>query len=160
MSEHKFLRPQFCIFVARDLRDGRTWRAQSFLRLLQSTVFATAIASSLVGALAEDKKDWVPDASRGLRLSERLCASCHLVRSGQSSAVVSGVPSFRAIAKLANERVSSTLMRPHLPMPDMQLTRNEIADIIAFIEDLRRKAAGKPPANATPRNKPKYPSPS
>jgi cytochrome c len=160
MSKHEFLWSQFSRFMDRNLSVERTWKAHSMMRLLQSTVFATAMASLLVGALAEDKKDWVADASRGLRLSERLCASCHLVRPDQSSAVVSGVPSFRAIAKLPNERVSSTLMRSHSPMPNMQLTRNEIADIIAFIVDLRRKAVGKPPANSTPRNKPRYPSPS
>ena len=126
--------------------------------LFRGTAFAIVSATLILGAAADDKKAWVADASRGLRLSDRLCASCHVVGRGQTGSAVVGVPSFSALAKLPDQRISSTLIMPHAPMPDMQLTRHEIADIIAYIDDLRRKAAGKPPVDSAPRKKPKYPS--
>jgi hypothetical protein len=46
-----------------------------------------------------------------------------------------------------------------MPMPNMQLTRNEIADILAYFEELRRQAKDAPSAPATqPREEPKIPS--
>ena len=128
--------------------------------LLRCAATSAAMTILVLGAAADDKKEWVADASRGQRLSERLCTSCHLVGSHQTSGAVASVPSFRALTDLPNRRISNTLIVPHTPMPDIQLTRNEIADIVAYIDDLRRKAAGKPPTDTTPREKPKYPSPS
>ena len=128
--------------------------------LLQGAALTGLMMSLAFGVAADDKKKWVADASRGKRLSEKLCASCHVVRPDQTRGVVAGVPSFRAMAELSGQRISSILISPHTPMPNMQLTRNEIADIITYIDDLRRKAAGEPAKNTTPRKKPKYLSPS
>lgn len=112
-------------------------------------------------AIAQENPTWTADASRGEQLSKRFCASCHLLEEGQTNGVTVGVPSFKAMTGLANERLSTFLMVPHMPMPNMQLTRNEIADIIAFIEELRRKVGGQPPAqDPKTRKKPVYPSPS
>lgn len=128
--------------------------------LYKGAVFAALMTTLTFDVAAEDKKKWTADASRGERLSQRLCASCHVVRPDQTSSAVAGVPSFRALADLPGQRIFSILILPHAPMPNMQLTRNEIADIVAFIDDLRRKAAGEPAKNTTPRKKPMYPSPS
>lgn len=128
--------------------------------LLQGAALTGLMMSLAFGVAADDKKKWVADASRGKRLSEKLCASCHVVRPDQTRGVVAGVPSFRAMTDLPSQRITSILILPHAPMPNMQLTRNEIADIVAYIDDLRRKAAGEPAKNTTPRDKPMYPSPS
>ena len=142
----------------RNTERGR--RALTMRSLLRGAVSIAAVVSLTLGAAADDKKEWVADASRGQRLSESLCASCHLVGSGKTSGAIAGMPSFRTFSELPNKRILSALIMPHTPMPNIQLTRNEIADIIAYIDDLRRKAVGKPPANTKPREKPKYPSPS
>ena len=128
---------------------------------LYGSVFATLMICSAAGLSAGEKAKWQADATRGQRLSEGLCASCHIVHANQTKPVVAGVPSFRAIKDLPNQRIISFLIRPHTPMPNMQLTRNEIADIIEYIEKLRREASGEPAKpKEMKRRKPKYPSPS
>lgn len=129
--------------------------------MLQGTVCAALMTFSAGGLSAADKTKWTADAARGQRLSETLCASCHIVHADRTKQVVAGVPSFRTIKELPDQRISGVLIRPHTPMPNMQLSRNEIADILAYIEALRRKAQGKPAQPAEkPRPKPTYPSPS
>lgn len=116
-------------------------------------------------AWGEDKKPWKADAGRGEALAERLCANCHLVGDGQKATAVAGIPSLAAVAGfdgMTRQRVTNTLIAPHAPMPDMQLTMHEIGDLTAYLEKLiGRKLesdAGKGPEKA--RKKPKYPSPS
>ena len=119
-----------------------------------------ALTALAFGAAAKDEKKWVADAARGQKLSESLCAACHVVRPDQTRSAAAGVPSFRAMTQMPKMRILGMLIEPHLPMPNMQLTRNEIADIIAYIDDLRRKASGEREPKLTPRKKPIYPSPS
>jgi mono/diheme cytochrome c family protein len=132
------------------------------MKFMLRVVVAAALACTWFGvAEAEEAKIWVASAARGEKLAERFCASCHLVREGQTNGVAAGVPSFKAMTNLPDERVANVLMIPHMPMPNMQLTRNEIADIVAFVAELRRKVEGQPPAGApNTRKKPVYPSPS
>lgn len=128
--------------------------------LLQCSAFAATVVALTLGVLADEKKEWVADAKRGQRLAERFCATCHAIDSAYKGAVVAGVPSFLSFTKLPNRRIAGALIAPHKPMPNMQLTRNEISDIIAYIIDLRRKESGLSPIENRPTRKPKYPSPS
>ena len=95
-------------------------------------------------AAAERPEQFVADAARGELVAVKLCSSCHIVRPDQTRGVVAGVPSFRAMTKLPRPRINRQLITPHAPMPNMQLTLKEIADILAFVEALRREAAGEP----------------
>lgn len=125
------------------------------------SVFMTAIF--FVGpfnSVAEEAKPFVADAARGELIALKLCSSCHIVRADQTTGAVVGVPTLRAMAKLPRRRISNILISPHAPMPNMQLTLKEIADILAYIEALRREATGEPKVAPTPRKKPIYPSPS
>ncbi|MBU2531767.1 MAG: c-type cytochrome [Alphaproteobacteria bacterium] len=126
-----------------------------------------AMIVPVLGADPEPKILWKPSPERGEQLSVKLCQSCHDVRPGapeqsRSNGVTVGIPSFAELAGLPDQRISNTLIKPHMPMPDLQLTRNEIADILAYFEALRRKAGDKPAAPATdaPDRKPRYPAPS
>jgi hypothetical protein len=52
------------------------------------------------------------------------------------------------------------LVQPHAPMPDMQLTNDEMLDIIAYLDSLRSDKAAPsllPPGVVA---KPRYPAPS
>lgn len=128
-------------------------------------VFVAGIVIALaqsVTAADDNKKKWVPDATRGQSVSERLCISCHLVKSGQAGNVIAGVPSFAAIANQpdqSSKRISNALMRSHPPMPTMPLTLHEIGDIIAYLDTLRDATAGNPLSEKAPkpRAKPKHP---
>ncbi|MGI9422987.1 MAG: c-type cytochrome [Hyphomicrobiaceae bacterium] len=121
--------------------------------------FAMAILSTAAGA--QNKPGSQPDAERGALLAQRLCTGCHLVAGGQSSDVTVGVPSFNAIANKPSQTkdaIAGVLIRPHAPMPNIQLSTQEIGDIIAYLDQLRREDVGQPLLNTTKqRPKPKYP---
>lgn len=77
------------------------------------------------------------DAAKGEVIAKRWCAACHLVSSDQTHAN-SDVPSFASIAhkKQPSEKLKTFLTDPHPKMPDMNLSRSEIADIVAYIGSL------------------------
>ncbi len=81
----------------------------------------------------------VADPAKGEIIAKRWCATCHLVSPDQKMAS-SDVPSFASLAhsKLSPEALRVFLSNPHPRMPDMDLTRSEIADIVAYIRSLDR----------------------
>ena len=79
------------------------------------------------------------DVQNGREIAERWCAACHDVSSEQRSGNPD-VPSFVAIARSSAEdagRLEHFLTDPHPVMPNMNLTREEIRDIVAYILSLR-----------------------
>ena len=77
------------------------------------------------------------DAHQGGVLAKRWCASCHVVAADQKNGSTQAPP-FSAIAKkpgLTAASIALFLLRPHPPMPDMNLTRNEAGDLAAYIEE-------------------------
>jgi mono/diheme cytochrome c family protein len=80
------------------------------------------------------------DANHGAELAKRWCATCHLVESSQSQASAD-VPPFATIARRSDftpEKVAFFLLDPHPKMPNFPLSRNEAADIAAYIASLRK----------------------
>ena len=80
------------------------------------------------------------DANHGAVLAKRWCATCHLVDSGQTQASAD-VPPFATIARKSDftpEKVAFFLLDPHPKMPNFPLSRNEAADIAAYIGSLRK----------------------
>jgi mono/diheme cytochrome c family protein len=80
------------------------------------------------------------DANHGAELAKRWCATCHLVDSGQTQASAD-VPPFATIARKSDftpEKVAFFLLDPHPKMPNFPLSRNEAADIAAYIGSLRK----------------------
>lgn len=127
--------------------------------------FGAALIPGLGSPVAAQtaKPPYQATAGAGLALAQRLCTNCHVVESSPSVAVPSGVPSFRTIANLPGQtgnRIMEKLIAPPHQMPDMQLSLNEIADLLTYLDSLR-------PADATPLapdtgegNKIRYPRPS
>ena len=74
------------------------------------------------------------DAEAGQTIARRWCASCHLVEPGQKQAA-SDAPSFSDIAKRRGNdpKLADFLMDPHPKMPDMQIGREEAANVVAYI---------------------------
>lgn len=82
----------------------------------------------------------VGDAEAGRRLSETWCSTCHVVTATQKQGTSTGAPTFRAIAAqkaITPMALAAFLQTPHHRMPDLNLTREEIADISAYILSLR-----------------------
>jgi len=83
-----------------------------------------------------------PDPIEGENIAENLCSSCHIVGTSASGVVNADVPSFTSIANSPDqtlERIIRKIVIPHQPMPDLQLTRLEIADVAAYILSLRKE---------------------
>jgi len=80
------------------------------------------------------------DATQGESMVRRWCAACHLI-SGQGKASDTAPP-FHSIAhnpRKTDDYLRNFLSAPHAPMPPLQLTRNEIADIIAYFDQIRAR---------------------
>ena len=78
-------------------------------------------------------------AESGGQIAERWCSTCHLVSERQEQATPD-VPSFMSIAGRSPETIGALagfLKDQHPPMPDLSLTREEIRDLLAYIESLR-----------------------
>jgi len=80
------------------------------------------------------------DATRGARLAQHWCASCHIVSSGQSSGSDSAPP-FSSIANrpdFAERKTARFLTHSHSRMPGVHLSRDEARDLSAYIATLKR----------------------
>jgi cytochrome c len=88
-----------------------------------------------------------PDPEKGRALAERVCVACHVVSKQAASPVAADVPSFLAIANKPGqtmETVAGRIVIPHPPMPAIALSREEIANVVAYIMTLRDGEAGSP----------------
>lgn len=101
--------------------------------MARAAFFAAAcLAGTMSSAIAAD-------AANGERLARRWCAACHVVAPGQRQASAD-VAAFSAIAKRPGfdaSRLAFFLLAPHPKMPDMGLTRNDAADLTAYIASLK-----------------------
>lgn len=79
------------------------------------------------------------DARKGEALAKRWCAACHVVAADQTRGNTQAPP-FSAIAKrpgFNDARLAFFLLTPHPRMPDMNLSRGEAADLVAYIKTQR-----------------------
>jgi cytochrome c len=85
---------------------------------------------------------YMPDAAAGRSLAEKWCTSCHVVSPTQDRATSTGAPPFATIADMKSTTaiaLQAFLQTPHWRMPDLHLTRDEIADITAYILSMRQE---------------------
>lgn len=77
------------------------------------------------------------DPDNGERIAQRWCAQCHVVGAGQPRGS-DAVPTFVEIGRSENlddDALAAFLANPtHSRMPDLALTRSEIADIVAYFK--------------------------
>lgn len=96
--------------------------------LRQSLALAAFLAFASPAAAA--------DLDAGLKLAGHWCAACHVVADNQTSASAD-VPTFANIAQRKSARdLALFLTKPHGQMPDMSLSRSEVADLVAYIVSL------------------------
>lgn len=120
LGSTRFVKPK------RERRMTHTFRIAG---ILAAGLFAAAAQSAFAAG----------DHFNGKKLATLWCASCHVVAEDQASAMAD-VPTFAAIARdplNTEERLSQFLADPHPVMPNMSLTRNEVADIVAYIQTLK-----------------------
>jgi mono/diheme cytochrome c family protein len=98
----------------------------------------TAMTVALV--LMNGNESAAADRSRGRSIALRWCSECHVVAPGQSRGSDT-VPTFAQIGesnRFDEATLSSFLAAPHHSrMPNLSLTRSEIADLVAYIKAKR-----------------------
>ncbi len=98
-------------------------------KLLIITLLATAVFNLPAAA---------QDVTSGFHLAKRSCGGCHEIGKVPVQNAVS--PPFAAIARMPSTTemsLNAFLSTPHHRMPDYILTRQEIADVSAYILSLR-----------------------
>lgn len=78
------------------------------------------------------------DPTSGRQIAQTWCTSCHALSAASTNDIA---PSFPAIAQNSaktEDQLRTWLMRPHAPMPDYSLSRDDINDIIAFLQTLEK----------------------
>lgn len=78
------------------------------------------------------------DAVSGRKVAERWCVSCHNVSS--EPVARDAAPPFGVLARdraYNRDRFLQVLSDPHPPMPRVHLSRDELDNVIAYIESLR-----------------------
>jgi mono/diheme cytochrome c family protein len=110
------------------------------LALSPLALFAALPAQAQTGPVS-------PSAEAGLRLARTMCSSCHMVELGAATALAD-VPPFMEIARKpgqTSQRLQGFMIAPHPPMPTLQLTRQNLKDLAAYILSLAPpEAAPKP----------------
>jgi mono/diheme cytochrome c family protein len=96
------------------------------------------LAGAHVAPLAAAQQEGDPAAGR--RLAEAWCSNCHVIGPGASGPVSDAVPTFPGVARMSSTTGMSLrafLLTPHARMPDIQLSREQTDDVVAYILSLR-----------------------
>jgi mono/diheme cytochrome c family protein len=95
-------------------------------------------ALALTAARSEAQEIGQP--GRGLALAQRLCAQCHAIEKQQPQSPNENAPRFQVIASvpgMTSIALSAALNTSHQSMPNIILSPDERADIIAYILSLK-----------------------
>ena len=78
------------------------------------------------------------DPKQGRALVTQWCTACHVVdRSGEGVDAGPPLPALLDHDLRTPDEIRGWLADPHPPMPDLDLTRQEIEDVVAYLESLR-----------------------
>ena len=96
---------------------------------------AITLSLQASAALATDPS---ADPGHGEVVVKRWCADCHMVAEGQKTSTEA--PPFSSIARRPDfdpRRIALFLLDPHPKMPNMHLSREDVADIAAYLATLK-----------------------
>lgn len=111
------------------------------MRVIQICFAAASLFMTLdlESSRAADLSVRTPDLADGKATAEKWCSHCHMIAPGEKRAGDTA-PSFASIARSPSTTEMSLrafLQTPHVRMPDYHLTRDESADLVAYILSLR-----------------------
>jgi mono/diheme cytochrome c family protein len=107
-------------------------------RQTKSAIPVTSILALLLMFAGTGAAAQAADAGEGERLARQWCSECHLVGPDESSAS-DIAPPFNAIAgdpAKTDADLRGWLHDPHPPMPNLNLSRTEVEDLISYIRSL------------------------
>lgn len=77
------------------------------------------------------------DPEAGRELARTWCTSCHVVDiEGQGTDAGPALPALLGDRQRTEDELRGWLAAPHPPMPDLALTRQEIENIVAYLQSL------------------------
>ena len=119
--------------------DAKKWRRRYMILWGANMLVRTSILSLLCLCAALGEAATAADIAAGERLARQWCANCHIVGNNTVGPVQEGPPNFATIARtgMTDSELRGFLSRPHGQMPDLSLTRSEIADLIGYIDTLK-----------------------
>jgi cytochrome c len=120
---------------------------QSTKRLSAIAVFAVVTVGSAARVAIGTEVPAMPSPEKGYALAQKFCTNCHVIDNTSNTTVPAGIPAFRGIANKpgqTGQNIMNVLIHPHAPMPDIHLSRDEIVNIIAYLETLRTNQAVPP----------------
>lgn len=80
------------------------------------------------------------DPEVGRELAQRWCTSCHVVdREGHGADAGPALPALLGDGRRTEDELRGWLAAPHPPMPDFNLTRQEIENIVAYLASLAQQ---------------------
>ena len=80
------------------------------------------------------------DAYQGKDIAERWCAGCHVVERDQKSPAIDQAPPFASVGRTPGfdaNKLAILLLKPHPNMPKLALSREEVANLAAYILTLK-----------------------
>lgn len=99
---------------------------------------AFCLMALLLGAVVH-ANPILADATEGARIAEQWCSSCHATGT-QRKTTPDVAPPFAGMANdpaYPRERITGFLWSPHPPMPQFDLTRDQVNSLADYIESLR-----------------------
>lgn len=123
---------------------------------------AVLFAAAMLGPVLAADDPPAPSPAEGQALAQKFCATCHFVGGEPTGTAPVGPPSFAAIANKPGQsggHIKAVLIKPHAPMPDMSLTNEEILNVIAYLDTLRKDRSGPSLLPGGSTSKPDYPEP-
>lgn len=109
--------------------------------MIRRTRTALPLKTALIGALlfaGAPVSGYAADAEEGGRIARQWCSECHLIGPDEDSAS-DLAPPFKTIAKddsKTDADLRGWLHDPHPPMPNLNLSRSEVEDLISYIRSL------------------------
>ena len=138
MTDSNELRMSF-LQLTRNSSPGR-FGGMGTLAIFLLVTSGISVAGQELGIEPNQTEMTAPDLADGKAIAEKLCVGCHLIDKTSDGGTPADVPGFPSIAnrsKQSVEGLTNWLLAPHPPMPDAQLTRQEIRDLAGYIISLR-----------------------
>jgi mono/diheme cytochrome c family protein len=107
---------------------------------MRTALVGSIAVLALAFAAARGEAQEIGQPARGLALAQRLCTQCHAVEKEQPQSPNENAPRFQVIASVSGMTsiaLSAALNTSHRSMPNIMLTPDERADIIAYILSLK-----------------------
>jgi mono/diheme cytochrome c family protein len=108
--------------------------------MMRAVMFASILAASASASTA-NAQDTSGNPEAGRVFARRVCSPCHAVTAEQASQRVIAIgPDFQTIANtpgMTTTALRAFLQTPHPKMPNLILTPEQSADVIAFLLSLR-----------------------